>query len=103
MAISDGKCRHCGVPVWFIDTAQGKKMPVDRQPVEYGGNCVIDAGMVRVVKKDEPLPADTKRFKAHFATCRVLKRAQSVEKKRKAKAAKRPKVDVQPTLFGGSE
>lgn len=91
------KCRLCSHSIMWLSTATGKKMPVDPNPVEYGGNLVIRDNMVHVLKKGDPSDPDEPRYRAHFATCKV---AEANRKKIAAekKAAER-KAAEPPSLF----
>lgn len=78
------QCRSCGAEVWWGETADGKKMPIDSSG--FGGNIVVldieaDTPLIRVMKKSEPLPPGARRYKSHFASCPNAKRHRSQPKR----------------------
>lgn len=79
-------CRSCNAPIRWVLTGDGKRMPLDLEPVETGNVEVVgetrrhleDGGIevtpvVRVLKKGEgetlPGLAPPERYVSHFATC----------------------------------
>lgn len=70
-------CWGCGAPIRFIDTAKGKRMPVNAEPVEFytfNGHeetFVTDAGeTVKGWKEDAPSRArHLTGYVPHWATC----------------------------------
>lgn len=67
-------CRSCGAGIWWTVTADGKKMPVDEEPVTDGGNVVLALApdgtlKSRVLKDSEEAPEGHRLYKSHFATC----------------------------------
>ena len=63
------KCRSCGAAVIWCRTRTGSSIPLDAEPLEYGGNIVIRDGVAIYLKKGEPAGAAEKIYKTHFATC----------------------------------
>lgn len=71
-------CRSCGAPVVWAVTVDGRRMPVDRDPVD-GGNVLLAPSVepggsptATVVGKrvQETLFGDNgPRYVSHFATC----------------------------------
>lgn len=66
-------CKSCGAEVLWCETKDGKRMPVDREPVEDGNvqlvgkvANVLDKETLELVKANVPAEA---LFKSHFATC----------------------------------
>lgn len=57
------ECRSCGAPVEWVVTEQGKRMPLNLEPVQYG-NIIVEAGVARYV----PVGEGGDRV-SHFATC----------------------------------
>lgn len=75
MADHRARCRSCDAPIYWVITADKKRMPVDAQPVPDGGF------VLELVKTEEPdwlraevfaplLHPGRKRYVSHFATCR---------------------------------
>ena len=69
------ECRSCGAPVVWTVTHNGKRMPVDAEPVE-GGNIRLrrDGGSVVAEYPGREHPGlfddpDRARYVSHFATC----------------------------------
>lgn len=97
MSIQRGKCKSCGADILFVTTeATGKAMPLDPAPVQYGGNVVILEGKCRILKKDEPVMPDVKRFRSHFVTCPAQKAHRKPKGRKKAAKIKK---EEPPTLF----
>lgn len=75
------KCRACPAQIWWAKSeATGAAMPLNPAPCD-DGNIIITARppqaaqiMVHVLHKGEEPPADTPRYKSHFATCRGRKK-----------------------------
>lgn len=64
------KCRSCNAEVLWITTSNGKKMPLDAEPVRFGGNIRLhDDGTITVLTKDDPRNSLEKLYRSHFATC----------------------------------
>jgi hypothetical protein len=57
-------CTKCPARVTWALTANGKRMPLDAEPVP-GGNLEIKDGVIRYVK---PEPG-VRRYVSHFVTC----------------------------------
>lgn len=71
-------CRDCGAAIFWAITPNDKRMPIDAQPAQFGGNIVAldlaaDVPMIRVLKKGEQTPGQTQRWKSHFTTCSAAK------------------------------
>lgn len=72
---SDGQCRSCRAPVrWVVTEANGKRMPLDPEPVPDGNVWVvrIEDGMpvVAVALSAEGVPpAEAFRYQSHFVSC----------------------------------
>lgn len=63
------QCRSCGTSISWKRTATNKAIPMDPDPVEYGGNIVFRRDTAVVLKKGEASEAGEKRYVSHFATC----------------------------------
>ena len=65
------KCKSCGAEVEWVKTEAGKKLILDKDPIESGNVVVLIDGegnkMARVVKQDEL--TDKPRRISHWATC----------------------------------
>lgn len=91
------KCRQCGHSLLWIKTEAGKPIPLDPNPVEYGGNIVLRDNVAHVLKKGEPTDPDEPRYRAHFVTCPVAnanRKKIAAEKKEADRKAAEP-----PSLF----
>lgn len=77
-----GVCRGCGKPVIWIRTKQGRKMPVDAEPVDIllGGGTdtfmradgsVVTGRRIGDAWDDDPDANVVQVFESHFATCPV--------------------------------
>lgn len=70
----DGRCRSCSLPIRWVLTMEGKRMPLDPEPYE-AGNVWIDhyeGGMPVVgVARDRAQvpPAEALVYVSHFVTC----------------------------------
>lgn len=63
------RCRYCHADIRWVDTVNGRKMPLDALPV-LNGNVIIDADGIGVVMGQldlSNLPADVERFRSHHA------------------------------------
>ncbi|HKE66002.1 MAG TPA: hypothetical protein VKB59_15305 [Micromonosporaceae bacterium] len=68
-------CRSCGKPVLWVETANGKRMPVDPEPSPRGNlwlsfdpdRAAFTAHTAARGNGDEP--ASVARYVAHFVTC----------------------------------
>lgn len=66
-------CRYCGEMIlWVVTDKNGKKMPLDPDPVEDGNVIKVrkaDNGdkIVHMLHRDET--TDKPRYKSHWATC----------------------------------
>ena len=90
--LRSGRCKSCGDPIYWIKTAKGNWLPVNRRaimctPVQKGGHTfvLVDGSIVQA------LPEGTTRydgvdsvvaFESHFATCPD---ADTFRKKRRRK------------------
>lgn len=66
-------CAACSAPITWAETTRGKRMPVDRDPVD-GGNLRLTARpkgppLVEVISAGDLFTPDEPRFVPHFATC----------------------------------
>lgn len=76
-----GECRSCGQPVRWVETTQGKKMPLDPLPCPTLGNVEVrpsGSQMLAFVYSPSMVPLSVSRpvFRAHAATCPNVKRRQ---------------------------
>lgn len=64
------RCRSCHADIRWVDTVNGRKMPLDAVPV-LNGNVVLDNGLAVVLSSLDlsNLPADVDRYRSHFASC----------------------------------
>jgi hypothetical protein len=81
-------CRACHAPLLWVRTESGRPIPLDPEPVEYGGNVVIRDNVAIVLKKGEPSLAGEARYQSHFATCKAAKQFMKAKKAAEEKAAK---------------
>ncbi len=65
-------CRSCNAAILWVETVNGRKMPLDPEPVADGNMVVEPDGRMRTVKKADAnaIPFETPRYKSHFATCK---------------------------------
>ncbi len=78
------KYSHCNRPgctdeIWWAETEQGKRMPVNKWSAPTGNVVPIDptadVPVVHVLKKgEEPDDPESRRYLAHFVTCRGKKK-----------------------------
>lgn len=66
-------CRSCGQTIEWIETRQGKKMPLDPEYIEYdeadpGTVLITDGGNTYVVEDEQSYPNVRGRI-SHFASC----------------------------------
>ena len=72
---ADARCRSCQAPIrWVITKANGRRMPLDPEPVADGNVFVIGTqdGMplVEVALMSEAVPAsEALRYVSHFVSC----------------------------------
>lgn len=72
MTIEFGTCKSCGAKMMWAVTENGKRIPLDLDPVS-NGNMILVHGPDRSVvtahylKKDEETTED--RYTSHFASC----------------------------------
>ena len=65
--MNDTACRSCGEPIRWVETRQGKRMPLDVEE-RSDGNVVIEAdGKARVLPKGDPYTGP--RYVSHFSSC----------------------------------
>lgn len=68
----DTPCKSCGAKVIWCVTVNGKKMPVDTEPV-HNGNILLrrrgDKTMALYLSKEAQPRGDEHRYVSHFATC----------------------------------
>lgn len=61
-------CSSCQAPIfWRSNTATGKGIPIDRDPVEGGRVVLVGDRQCRFLTKGES--ADVSTYASHFATC----------------------------------
>lgn len=65
-------CRSCGAEIQWMETENGKKMPVDPEPLRWGdlknGDVAVNFhGRTR--KKNKHMRENGDWFLSHFATC----------------------------------
>jgi hypothetical protein len=73
---TDRKCKGCGAPVAFIESAVSRQLMIlDPEPVPHG-NIIVREGKAVVLKKcdlftpdDEPVKLGEPRYLDHHATC----------------------------------
>ncbi len=67
------RCRSCHAPVRWAVTANGKRIPVDADPMAEGGNLLLSLDDPPTATVVDPgalmLVDDGKRFVSHFVTC----------------------------------
>jgi hypothetical protein len=61
-------CRSCGARVLWVETVNGKRMPLDELP-NPAGKFLLDESKNPPLAIFAPLGADGARFISHFATC----------------------------------
>lgn len=67
------KCKACGKEIKWVDTASGKKMPVNPQKIPY--KAVPNGGLTlitldgRIANAALDLDSDKYGYESHFATC----------------------------------
>lgn len=63
------KCNSCHADIAWVQTTNGKRMPIDPEPV-VGGNLVVREriGQVPLAFYTKPDP-QTPRYVSHFVTC----------------------------------
>jgi hypothetical protein len=71
------KCRSCNAEIFWTLTVNGKRMPVDSEPVRNGGFILKEDTThtppllhATVVVPSDRLPPDRRRYVSHFATCK---------------------------------
>lgn len=66
------RCKSCGARITWLETAGGKKIPVDEDP-DPGGNIVVISGTIARVYRDAKTAQEgwpgKPRYLSHFATC----------------------------------
>ena len=71
------KCKHCGVPIKWLTTTAGKKIPVDAdsRPYWVKGKCriVTPQGVVLACEYEGDGEADGYGYVPHFSNCTYLK------------------------------
>jgi hypothetical protein len=67
-----GHCRSCPAQIRWAVTTKGKRIPLDLDPRDDGNvtlELIDGVWHATVHGKDAVIPAGTKRFISHFATC----------------------------------
>lgn len=66
-----GTCRSCNAPILWVETIQGKRMPLDAEPHEDGNVALMPAGAMVLTKElvEQGKKIGSKRYRSHFATC----------------------------------
>ena len=77
-----GECRSCGQPVRWVETVNGKRMPLDPLPCESKGNIELRSSGPRLlafVHSPAAVPVQTERrvYRSHYATCPRQQRKSS--------------------------
>ena len=68
-------CKSCGARITWLETAGGKRIPIDEDPVENGNivTDVVEGRLVASVFRTPELAAgfapDEPRYVSHFVTC----------------------------------
>lgn len=67
------RCRSCHRPVVWGVLANGKKMPIDPEPLRFGGNVEVfdedeDPPRIVILRKGDPRPEGLL-YRSHFASC----------------------------------
>jgi hypothetical protein len=66
------RCRSCNASIIWTITTNGKRMPIDAEPVE-DGNVMVDefsnANYLSAEQRQIYIAKGGKLFKSHFATC----------------------------------
>lgn len=96
-----GECRSCGQPVRWVETTQGKKMPLDPLPCPTLGNVEVrpsGSQMLAFVHSPSMVPLTTQRpvYRAHYATCPNARRSRQPKGKGVTTIARRCRVCRQP-------
>ena len=74
MSTHTARCRSCGEPIYWAQTREGRRMPVDTQPTE-GGNVLLTltrstgALTCTVLSAGCEVEAGRRRYTSHYATC----------------------------------
>lgn len=69
--MNTGKCKSCGASIIWAKTINGKSIPLNADPVDFGNVALIN-GVAHVLgpsKKNDPGFATTNRYHSHFGTC----------------------------------
>lgn len=67
------ECKKCHAPIRWVETLNGKRMPLDQAP-NPAGNVVLRNGVACVVRADDS--TTLRRYMAHFASCAGLSRGR---------------------------
>lgn len=66
-------CKSCHAPIRWERTANGKAVPLDAEPVKFGGTIVVRSGVAIYLPKGAAALVDEPLYKSHFATCKDSK------------------------------
>lgn len=94
-----GICSSCSLEILWCVTENGKRIPINPEAVEYGGNITIREGLVHVLAKGEISEAGEKRYRSHFATCKTVASHRKPKLKEDRKQAAKPQKEPPPQLF----
>jgi hypothetical protein len=72
-------CRYCGDPIIWAHTPTGKRMPINRDPVDLGNVRLVDGdeGLFAIVTMPARIP-EGERYISHFASCAFASEARKV-------------------------
>lgn len=62
-------CLACDAPIFWIFTAAGRRMPLDKVPSGKGTVWIDSRGTGQNVGADNPAPTGAPLYVSHFATC----------------------------------
>lgn len=67
------ECKWCKAKVMWVETEAGKRMPLNSGPDREGNVVMVGhtgkSPIVKVYGNPAEIPAGTRRYKSHFATC----------------------------------
>ncbi len=74
-------CRSCGKPIFFAVTANGKRMPVDPEPILTGSLIVTEHAGQEPTCAPAPLVHSGPKYLSHFASCEFASRHRKSNRK----------------------